>query len=76
MSWVLAKEDKGDTVLAIQFIAGGVWRTVDQQQDGTLSLSKWVGERIAKHLVKASLQLHSNSFSLKQLFITVKLFYY
>ena len=40
----IAKEDKSDTVLAVQFIAGGVWRPVDQQQDETLQfieVSSW-----------------------------------
>ena len=48
-----AKEDKGDTVLVIQFIAGGVWSPVDLQQDETLQFIEVSGRmRVAKHLVE------------------------
>ena len=60
-----AKEDKGDSVLAIQFIAGGVWTHSKME---FFSLSRWVGECIAKYL------LHSKSFDLKQLSTTIKSF--
>ena len=38
-----AKEDKGDAVLAIQFIAGGFCRPIDLQQDKTLWFIKVSG---------------------------------
>ena len=87
MSLIPAKEDKGDTVLAIQFMAGGIWRPVDLQQDETpqfIKVSGWMGSeafcRSIDHIydlwLKASLHLHSETFGLKQLSTTVKIFYY
>ena len=43
-----AKEDKGDAVLAVQFIARGISRHVDQQQHGILQFIEVSGQTHSK----------------------------
>lgn len=47
---VSAKVGKGDAILAIQFVVGGVSLFVHQQQDGTLQLQRHVGVHVVNHL--------------------------